>query len=951
MGESSEESNNEIEYKSLTLRLKKFDTKLERKLITWIEEFLELPAFPENETLRNILKDGTVLCDIITKVDPTALKQKVHRNPIGAFKEMENISTYLASVSELFNLDQSQLFSTIDLTEGKGMNRVLQHLSFVTNEIDVICGKTSHSQRDLDQLLGSPTSPGKKKCLTCNVQLKRDSHDLYCTRCHRRQIIRSRGTQSEIRVVEFSGNKEDAGVESLESQKKENGSHEDIESDKEIIEPVGEPHSSSSDNDEDNSDQERQFIEYEKKLIERKETLTKLQKEKEQPPPEPEPVVWEDLKRTHELERSKELFQAEKESDQLDLGDLDDSPGRHTKFVVHMIQLLLQELKTPIKEIDHIISRILLTSEKPNHSKALILTSDQHVLLNLVQKETSFYIKNQTMLEKVIKVQSIARGWLIRHHLKKYNRAYLRQIHLRNKSFRDLLNSEIQYVADLETIMLEFEAPLRKIAIQQKTPPFSSKDLRIVFSNIHEIHQVHENNLKKIKNLNEDYPFIDKISSVFFELAPTLKCYGEYVRNFKLANDTLEILQKNEKFNSFMKETLKKLGEQRDLQSFLSLPINQISKYVYLLESLTNTTPNDLQDSKELPKAYAIMAKATSFVKRNLSKAQNAANIHKIQKLLINFDGTGPIGEDDPNRELIHQANLVEITNKKHRGDRRLFLFNDICLVTKVVPKGFKFKYQFPTEGAKIRDIPDQQGKLMFEMTSAKGNCYKFQAKTKEEKDKWFEKFKKALDFHDKERIIGISLDKLQKRQKHNNGIPQIVEKCIQSLKPDIQTEGLFRLSAPKKELERAREQIDKGMIKEMNFAEISIHTRAGLLKLWLRELPEPLFTFKLYDPIVKSMKEKFTESKAIEITRELIAQLPTYNFKILAYIFGFLFEVTSHEAINKMNATNLAIVFGPTLIRAKVETIETSLDIPYVNTLLQTLIEKHDAIFNHFKI
>ena len=50
--------------------------------------------------------------------------------------------------------------------------------------------------------------------------------------------------------------------------------------------------------------------------------------------------------------------------------------------------------------------------------------------------------------------------------------------------------------------------------------------------------------------------------------------------------------------------------------------------------------------------------------------------------------------------------------------------------------------------------------------------------------------------------------------------------------------------------------------------------------------------------------------------------------------------EVCTHSAVNKMTPSNLAIVFGPTLMRPEVETMDTTLNSPLVNHGIERIIE-----------
>lgn len=117
------------------------------------------------------------------------------------------------------------------------------------------------------------------------------------------------------------------------------------------------------------------------------------------------------------------------------------------------------------------------------------------------------------------------------------------------------------------------------------------------------------------------------------------------------------------------------------------------------------------------------------------------------------------------------------------------------------------------------------------------------------------------------------------------------------------------------------------------------VHEVACLLKLWLRELPEPLLTFKLYEKLLALEKTvPNSDHKRLEV-KKLIdtigVNLPTFK-----YLIGFLGRVIKNSAINKMTASNVAIVFGPSMLRPQVDTMNTALNSPFVNQALLYILE-----------
>ena len=81
--------------------------------------------------------------------------------------------------------------------------------------------------------------------------------------------------------------------------------------------------------------------------------------------------------------------------------------------------------------------------------------------------------------------------------------------------------------------------------------------------------------------------------------------------------------------------------------------------------------------------------------------------------------------------------------------------------------------------------------------------------------------------------------------------IPEITEMCIDLLEQiGLQTEGIFRISAKHATLAQLQEQIDQSGIPAHLRQSNDVHLIAGLLKLYFRELPEPLLTFQLFNPL-----------------------------------------------------------------------------------------------------
>ncbi|KTF81115.1 hypothetical protein cypCar_00017808 [Cyprinus carpio] len=126
------------------------------------------------------------------------------------------------------------------------------------------------------------------------------------------------------------------------------------------------------------------------------------------------------------------------------------------------------------------------------------------------------------------------------------------------------------------------------------------------------------------------------------------------------------------------------------------------------------------------------------------------------------------------------------------------------------------------------------------------------------------------------------------------------------------------------------------------------VHTVASLLKLYLRELPEPVIPFNKYEDFL-TCAQLLLKDEEVGLS-ELVNQvntLPQANYNLLKYICKFLDEVQSHSNENKMSVQNLATVFGPNILRPKVEDPVSMMEgTSQVQHLMTVLISEHERLY-----
>ena len=120
--------------------------------------------------------------------------------------------------------------------------------------------------------------------------------------------------------------------------------------------------------------------------------------------------------------------------------------------------------------------------------------------------------------------------------------------------------------------------------------------------------------------------------------------------------------------------------------------------------------------------------------------------------------------------------------------------------------------------------------------------------------------------------------------------------------------------------------------------------TTTSALKNYFRKLSEPILTFKLHQKLISAAKLESRE-KRIEEIGNIIRQLPRDNYRLAKLIIGHLKNVAAESSRNMMSISNLAVCFGPTLLRPEEETVAAIMDIKFCNLVVEILIENYDTV------
>lgn len=196
--------------------------------------------------------------------------------------------------------------------------------------------------------------------------------------------------------------------------------------------------------------------------------------------------------------------------------------------------------------------------------------------------------------------------------------------------------------------------------------------------------------------------------------------------------------------------------------------------------------------------------------------------------------------------------------------------------------------------------------------------------------------------------VFGADLPTLLLREQRLNTVPLAVEMLCDYIRSDIDAEGLFRVAPGMQEAKQLREYFDRGehVRDPARLRTFSVHCAANVLKMFYREMPEPLVPFALYDFVVMVESQDAPDAAKARKLMSRLRTIPVYHRVLLHYTLTFFREVAQHAARNMMTETNIAIVFAANIIRPKTESVESILAMPRVSAAFETIL-CNDGLWN----
>ncbi|XP_071071545.1 rho GTPase-activating protein 12 isoform X8 [Dasypus novemcinctus] len=195
-----------------------------------------------------------------------------------------------------------------------------------------------------------------------------------------------------------------------------------------------------------------------------------------------------------------------------------------------------------------------------------------------------------------------------------------------------------------------------------------------------------------------------------------------------------------------------------------------------------------------------------------------------------------------------------------------------------------------------------------------------------------------------KDQVFGSNLANLCQRE--NGTVPKFVKLCIEHVEEyGLDVDGIYRVSGNLAVIQKLRFAVNHDEKLDLNDGKWEdIHVITGALKMFFRELPEPLFTFNHFNDFVNAIKQE--PRQRVAAVKDLIRQLPKPNQDTMQILFRHLKRVIENGEKNRMTYQSIAIVFGPTLLKPEKETGNIAVHTVYQNQIVELILLELSSIF-----
>lgn len=379
-----------------------------------------------------------------------------------------------------------------------------------------------------------------------------------------------------------------------------------------------------------------------------------------------------------------------------------------------------EEVKRVSKFEEHEISTDLKHLQTPSETSTSVLQHDEDV-----QRRENVVEEQQQNMENDGDKQGIKdmKLYKIANELLQTERAYVKRLHLLEQVFCSKLSEEA----------LKGMFPLEVV--------------KGIFSNVGSIFTFHSKFLlPDLETRMSQWDSTPRIGDILAQLAPFLRMYAEYVKNFDSAMDLLkQWMERSPQFNTIIQDiqSMKECGN-LTLQHHMLEPVQRVPRYEMLLKDYLKKLPEDDSDRSQAEKSLHIISMAATHSNMAIRKMENLKKLMEIYEMLG--------GEEDivnPSNELIKEGQILKLAARNTSSmERYLFLFNNMLLYC--VPKfslvgpRFIVRTRVGVEGMKVLETSNDDYPHTFQV-SGKERTLELQASSEEDKEDWIKAFQETV--------------------------------------------------------------------------------------------------------------------------------------------------------------------------------------------------------------
>ncbi|XP_016111726.1 rho GTPase-activating protein 21-like, partial [Sinocyclocheilus grahami] len=196
---------------------------------------------------------------------------------------------------------------------------------------------------------------------------------------------------------------------------------------------------------------------------------------------------------------------------------------------------------------------------------------------------------------------------------------------------------------------------------------------------------------------------------------------------------------------------------------------------------------------------------------------------------------------------------------------------------------------------------------------------------------------------------FGVRLDDCPPAQT-NRFVPLIVEVCCKLVEEQgLEYTGIYRVPGNNAAISIMQEELNNKGMGDINIQDDKwkdLNVISSLLKSFFRKLPEPLFTNEKYADFIDANRIEDPVER-LKVFKRLLHELPDHHYETLKFLSAHLKTVAENSEKNKMEPRNLAIVFGPTLVRTSEDNMTHMVThMPDQYKIVETLIQHYDWFF-----